>query len=464
MNTTSVLGQQTPIAFQQSGGTDWDTAVEHLNAKEYEQIIHILQKRQATAEKAEDAVLSGLLAAAQQICLGCIQHQAEIEQHRHQLTQAVSREKELQQQLGTLLDLVQNPTRAKSGLFSNEITKQQRQEVETQPASNDSATLWQRVQALLGNAPETDPPSIPEAEMPMEELSAERPSALGVAAPIDVEDADVNAAGEVPKPTAVSLDTPSLTVYCLGPFRVYANGRLVDTWSGHKSKSIFKHMLVHRDQPANHEILMELFWPGEDPDLARRSLYQAIYMIRQALQQDDNDFSYVICQDGAYGFNPRLSLWVDSAAFETHYKKGMHLERQGRLAEAVNEYEMAESLYEGDFLSEDVYEEWLLVHRERLKHAHLDLLDRLSQYHWTARQFAMCITYCLKILRGDNCREDVHRRLMLAYLHQGQRQMALRQYHRCVEALAQELDVEPMPATEKLYQQIVNSNVQIATN
>jgi DNA-binding SARP family transcriptional activator len=43
---------------------------------------------------------------------------------------------------------------------------------------------------------------------------------------------------------------------------------------------------------------------------------------------------------------------------------------------------------------------------------------------------------------------------MRCYLRQGQRHLALRQYHLCVEALEQELDVPPMPATVELYRQI----------
>ncbi len=69
----------------------------------------------------------------------------------------------------------------------------------------------------------------------------------------------------------------------------------------------------------------------------------------------------------------------------------------------------------------------------------------------------MSIYYCRKILAEDNCREDVHRRVMLSYLNLDQPHLALRQYHICVEALKDELDVPPMPATDELYKQIRQS-------
>ncbi|MNL86910.1 Bacterial transcriptional activator domain protein [compost metagenome] len=43
---------------------------------------------------------------------------------------------------------------------------------------------------------------------------------------------------------------------------------------------------------------------------------------------------------------------------------------------------------------------------------------------------------------------------MRAYYRQGDRPLALRTYDRCVAALAEELDVDPMPETEELFDRI----------
>lgn len=255
-------------------------------------------------------------------------------------------------------------------------------------------------------------------------------------------------------------EAPALAIHLLGRFQVYHRQQLVEKWPGNKCKAIFKYLLIHRQRPVHREILMDLFWPEVDPEPARRSLYQAIYMLRQTLQADEPEFPFILCEDSAYRLNPEIDLWLDSHAFDRHYQRGQQLEGQRRLPEAVEEFQAAERLYEGDFLSEDIYEEWTLVHRENLRHAYLDVLDRLSQYYCAQEKFAMCITYCQKILSVDSCREDAHRRLMRAYLGQGKRHLALRQYQRCVEVLAQELDVDPMPATVDLYKQMQGKPIQ----
>jgi DNA-binding SARP family transcriptional activator len=126
----------------------------------------------------------------------------------------------------------------------------------------------------------------------------------------------------------------------------------------------------------------------------------------------------------------------------------------------MKEYELADSLYEGEFLAEDLYEDWIMVHREDLKRAHLDILDRLSQFYFNQGQFTLCMTLCYRLLAEDNCCEEAHRRLMRCYFNQGQRHLAVRQYHLCVDILERELVVPPMPATVELFQQIQGHYVQ----
>ncbi|GJM40863.1 MAG: hypothetical protein DHS20C20_11450 [Ardenticatenaceae bacterium] len=392
--------QNVPPATALSGWkNDWQTAVEFLIANDYEQVIAILNSRQTAASTNGEPRLEALLEAAIQICEACAQHQSQVELHSQAMTQSLQRQQQLQQQMLAFLTSTINSAIAAEANGNGAVATAKRPfPTKLQPAP--SHDLWPKAQE-----------------------SAER---------------------------------PSLAVYLLGSFRVFVNGRLVNNWSGNKCRSIFKHMIMNRHRPVRHDVLMEQFWPDETPDAAKRNMYQTIYLLRQALQQGDSEIQIILCQDGTYSFNDQLDIWVDSSLFEAQYTKGLQLEKEGDMETAVHAYTTADELYAGEFLAEDIYEEWTLVHRERLKHAHLDLLDRVSQHYWKSQQYPQCITVCKKILQGDSCREDIHRRLMRAYLHQGQRHLAIRQYHHCVELLAQELDVDPMPATRQLFNQIVN--------
>jgi DNA-binding SARP family transcriptional activator len=249
-------------------------------------------------------------------------------------------------------------------------------------------------------------------------------------------------------------DSPSLVVYCLGSFQVYQDGQPIQDWKSSKGKAIFKYLVVHHGVPIAKEVLMDLFWPGADPDAARNNLNVAIYGLRQTFRKTQRDLSHILFLDDRYLLNPELQIWVDVEEFLERFKTAQNLEQRGELTLAVREYRTAEALYQGEFLEEDRYEDWLLPQRQRLQDYYLNLLDRLSRHYLDQEDYDACATMCEKMLVVDPCREEAHRRLMRYYSQQKQRYMALRQYHLCAEALARELDVNPSQTTIALYKQI----------
>ena len=61
---------------------------------------------------------------------------------------------------------------------------------------------------------------------------------------------------------------------------------------------------------------------------------------------------------------------------------------------------------------------------------------------------------CWQALASDSCLESAYQLLMRAYLAQGNRAEALRTYERCLTCLREELDVQPMPETISLGEEI----------
>jgi DNA-binding SARP family transcriptional activator len=230
----------------------------------------------------------------------------------------------------------------------------------------------------------------------------------------------------------------------------------VDEWPSSKGKSIFKYLVTHHKRPIAKEILMELFWPDMRPDAARNNLNVAIYGLRQALRQACPTYSHVLFRDDCYLLNPDLRIWVDCEAFEEHCVVAHRLEERGDVDAGMRAYRVAETLYGGEFLQEDRYEDWPVPHRQRLQNEYLGLLERLSHYCCDREDDAACIALCLKMLAVDPCCEEAHRRLMRCYSRQGQPYLSLRQYHLCTEQLREELDVTPMEETTALYEQIRN--------
>lgn len=443
----------------------WQAVLELLATGQYEKAAMMLERSEAVGDDEADPAVKNILRATREMCRAGNDYQAEVEYHKQAYRSASAREQQLRRQLLEILKLI-----APQAKLSD------------RPLNSDSAVardgadrreipgILRRIQDLLGYSQQSlEKSSDDNLEVTPEEAPAPDTGELPQP-PLSLADIE-------PEVTSTELGGPQnvfagtrpmvLAIYCLGPFRVYQNGTLVTEWTGNKGKAILKYLTLHRDKPIHRDVLVDLFWREDDPESARRNLYQTIYMLRQDLQAavisttadahaEQSEYPYILCENSCYLLNPKLEIYVDFEAFLAHYEAGQAYERQGRIAEAVREYEAAENCYEGDLFVEDLYEEWAALKREQLKNAYLDTLDRVSRYYWSQRQFSLCITYCQKILQADRCREDVHRRLMMVYVQQGHLHLGLRQYHRCVEALQQELDATPMPATTELYEEIKN--------
>jgi DNA-binding SARP family transcriptional activator len=220
-----------------------------------------------------------------------------------------------------------------------------------------------------------------------------------------------------------------------------------------RALSLLKYLLLRHKQCIPRDMLLETFWPEADPELARNNLNVSLHSLRRALQRA-TDRPVIVYEDGAYGLASNLQLWLDVEEFEKCVKSGQWLEAQDQPSAATNEYESAISLYQGDLLEQNLYDEWTVLDRERLRIAYLDTLDRLSQIYFKEERYSACRTACQLILIKDTCREDAHCLLMRCYSRQGQPHLALYQYQVCVEALFGELQVEPAPETTQLYNRI----------
>lgn len=247
-------------------------------------------------------------------------------------------------------------------------------------------------------------------------------------------------------------------IYCFGRFQIFHNDQSISEWTSLKARSVLRYLAAHYGQPVSKETLMDIFWPDAPFEAARRNLHQAIYCLRHTLRREDPALSPILFENDCYLLNPALNIWVDYVEFKERVETGRVLEQAGRQTEAAAVYTLAERLYAGDFLADDLFEEWAYVQREHLCSLYLDLTSRLSDYYLTQQDYSKLIHLGQKVLRHDSCYEDAHRWLMWGYLARGQRQLALRQYFQCVETLQSELDVTPSPETQALYRQIAEGH------
>jgi len=430
---------------------DERTAGELLKRGQYKQVADVLCQAQTITERRGDAVLAHVLAVVHRICLAGGQCRAEAEWHQWAYQEADRRERELRQQLFAILDLIDE-----DGML--EMPEKQARPP-TAPTVEMSLLERDQPEIRVRLGPWQLPWNLPAQRQPSPSDDRQMPlTPVGRSAATLLAPQHQEASASPPDKKKQKKQTPpSLVVYCLGPFRVYQNDRLITEWNGLKSQSILKYLLAHLGTPVQKDILMDLFWPDADPEAARRNLHQAVYSLRQTLRRGHPDFEHILFENNCYAFNSEMEIWIASREFEKHVLAGRRLEAAGRLVEAMAEYGVAEGLYQGDFMENVLYEDWPRLQREHMRNMYLKIVNRLSEYYMQQTNYPPAITLCQKILARDNCYEDAHRRLMQCYQAQGQRHLAVRQYQLCVQALKEELDLPPAKETVDLYHCIASA-------
>ena len=242
-----------------------------------------------------------------------------------------------------------------------------------------------------------------------------------------------------------------------GHFELLCDDETMPLGRSGKSLTILKYLLANRDRPVSQDHLMGWLWPESNLKKARWSLNSAVHGLRKVLGScpSSNDLNYVLLEEGYYRLGPSVRVTTDVDEFDAHYERGRRLEKARRVEEAAAEYERAVELYRGDYLVEDLYEDWTMVERERLANAYVDMLDRLAAHYMETGQLRESVSACYRVLEKDRCHEDTYRLLMRCYAKLGMRGRALRQYHLCEKTLGQEYGTIPSPETRSLYRRLL---------
>ena len=132
------------------------------------------------------------------------------------------------------------------------------------------------------------------------------------------------------------------------------------------------------------------------------------------------------------------------------------LQDQAQWSDALNRYVDAQRLYRGDYLEQEIFADWCAEERERLRELYLEMLARTAECHAALGQYAEVVEICRKALVADPSRERFHCLLMEYLVMDGRSDLALVQYRHCRQVLAREFGTEPLPRTQRMYQNILN--------
>lgn len=249
----------------------------------------------------------------------------------------------------------------------------------------------------------------------------------------------------------------TLKLFLLSSFRVVVDGVMLDARLGTKGRALLKILAAHRNQFLTKDALIEMLWPGTDPATSGVSLKVAAHSLRSVLEPDKKAGApgrWILSRNGTYSLNPEAEIWIDVESLDECWRRGRALEAAGEIDAARTCYEQAEELYTGDFLEEDIYDDWTIIRREQLRDTYLEIVSRLAELAEQRGAHRDAITYAHKILAADPCREDAYQGLMRAHAALNQHARAGAWYAVCRTMLMREMSVQPARETVDLFESL----------
>lgn len=238
-------------------------------------------------------------------------------------------------------------------------------------------------------------------------------------------------------------------VQCLGAFRVFRDGQPIGprAWKREKARELFLILVTRRNRLVQKEELMDLLWPDATAQAANRDFRVALHALSDAVDPERPRHALAGCierQGTAYGFRISDTTSLDVEDFERL------LERAAAGEDALKWRQKALDLYQGDFLEEYPYSEWAEGERERLRSRFLEAGERLAREALAQGDDETALQAAHALLAREKAWESAWQIIIQAHRHKGRDFMAQRAYEQCVEALFEELGVEPSAATKAL--------------
>jgi DNA-binding SARP family transcriptional activator len=251
-----------------------------------------------------------------------------------------------------------------------------------------------------------------------------------------------------PDPVSESPPAPSsealtrLRLVTLGDFQAYWDDQPIPrkAWETRKPIVLLAYLAWHDGRVVSAERLCNDLWP-DHPQGGRQALQSTLARIRRALRPTEP----VLFEHGSYRLNPALGLDFDVARLQHASRDGGNVEEGRRQS-----LETVRELYRGPFL-EGFSEDWACLRRQDLEQQFQECMAELGQLLNQNGQHREALDVFREVLQLEPCWEPGHQGILEGLVQLGQRDDAVRHYHRYVETVKSQLNLSPSPDMLRLY-------------
>ncbi|OLB55038.1 MAG: hypothetical protein AUI01_08760 [Ktedonobacter sp. 13_2_20CM_2_56_8] len=262
-----------------------------------------------------------------------------------------------------------------------------------------------------------------------------------------------------------------LRLNVLGPPEVYHEGSRL-TFTLRKAQALLLYLAIEGGLHPRSK-LAAFLWPDSDPADARKTLRNAITLLRSLLADAPAAHSHLLAEQDLLGLNPQAPLSLDLEVVQQAYQQAQRhstVPSEEQRTSLVAQVQHALSLVRGPFLDgfwlreETGFDQWVQQHHHHWQMRLQLLFDRLSSWQEASGELEPARVTLTRWLALEPLSEEASRRLMRVYLALGDASAALQVYATCRARLAEELRVEPSAETVALAEHIRTTTARRQVN
>ena len=241
-------------------------------------------------------------------------------------------------------------------------------------------------------------------------------------------------------------------IHTLGRFYVESSGeeRLHAGGRSRKASTLFKFLLTHHDRPMPASTVHNLLWPQVPEGVAAVDLRSLLYQLRKLLDIPARGASLIEHTGTTLCLRLRGDDWWDAGEFSTWLTQAARLQRAGAREQAIAAYTAGVACYAGDYMEEDMLDDWANSARIQFREEWQRALEALAALLGESGNQTEQERLLRQVLRADPFREQSYRALMTLLAEDGRSAEALVLYRQLRQILHAELDTGPDPQTHAL--------------
>jgi len=235
-----------------------------------------------------------------------------------------------------------------------------------------------------------------------------------------------------------------LEVRLLGKFEVRLEGEPIEIPS-RPAQSLLAYVILNAHKSYRRENLAGLLWPDSDEINARNNLRHVLWQLRKLVGEE-----FFLTDRVSVGFNSQSDYRLDADLLQNGIDEAAPVEA---LIQAV-------AVYDGKLLP-GFYDEWVMLEQERLQAIYEDRMQLLLERLVEEARWRETREWAEKWIARGLIPEPAYRALMMAQAGLGDQAGIAAVFQRCVEALDEELGVEPSPETHDLLQRLTSGELHL---